>query len=329
MNAVIKRDNEVESIGVAKLGEIFAASGYFRDVRDQAQAVVKILYGRELGFSPVVSMMGIHVIEGKPSLSSNLLGTLVKRSGKYDYRVKVSTDTECVLEFLAGMKDARESLGTSSFTIEDAKRANLLKPNSGWLKYPKAMLFARALSAGIRLHCPDVSACPLYVPEELGATVDEEGAVTELPKSAKSAEVTTEDIEIKPPTDTSKINDKRNDISGPSTLAGAGVTADMLSSNGQPAQTADEYITTDDAQAIYMYAKSFLDKSLHKHCRGWVHEWCKAKGLIDVKGDGTLLKVRRYYVNSEGREVSGIEGAKKALEEVMKDRNAAAVTKTK
>ena len=38
-----------EHIGVAKLGEIFVKSGFFRDTRDQAQAVVKILYGKEIG----------------------------------------------------------------------------------------------------------------------------------------------------------------------------------------------------------------------------------------------------------------------------------------
>src|SRR5678815_1882045 len=139
-----------EEIGVAKLGDIFVKSGFFRDTRDQAQAVVKILYGRELGFSPVVSMMGIHVIEGKPSLSSNLMGTLVKRSGRYDYRVKESTDKRCSIEFL--QKDGKKwvSIGESVFTIEDAQRAGVVRAGGGWSKYPKAMLFARALSAGVK-----------------------------------------------------------------------------------------------------------------------------------------------------------------------------------
>ena len=181
---------------VMALGKVFKASGYFRDVRDEAQAVTKILYGREIGFTPIVSIMGIHIIEGKPALSSNLLAALIKRSGKYDYRVLESTNQRCEIEFRQGA----EVLGNSEFTMEDAQKAGVVREGSGWKKWPKAMLFARALSAGVRYHCPDVTACPLYVPEELGASVTEEGEVTELPKAARPVEVTQEDIPIEPPT---------------------------------------------------------------------------------------------------------------------------------
>ena len=37
-----------------RVAKMFAASGYFRDVRDVAQAMVKIQYGAELGFSPKI-----------------------------------------------------------------------------------------------------------------------------------------------------------------------------------------------------------------------------------------------------------------------------------
>jgi hypothetical protein len=47
-------------------------------------------------------------------------------------------------------------LGKTTFTIEDAKRAELVKPDSGWVKYPQAMLFARAISTGCRTYTPDV-----------------------------------------------------------------------------------------------------------------------------------------------------------------------------
>jgi hypothetical protein len=64
----------------------------------------------------------------------------------------------------------------TDFTMEEAKQAGVAGKDN-WRKYPKAMLFARALSAGVRAHCPDVSVCPVYVPEELGADVNEEGEV--------------------------------------------------------------------------------------------------------------------------------------------------------
>jgi hypothetical protein len=44
------------------LARAFAESGYFADARGWAQAVVKIQAGRELGFGPMASMTGIHVV---------------------------------------------------------------------------------------------------------------------------------------------------------------------------------------------------------------------------------------------------------------------------
>lgn len=167
---------------VQKLGDIFKKSGYFKGIADEAQAITKILYGYELGFTPVVSMMGIYIVDGKPCLSGNLLGALVKRSGKYDYRIIKSTNDECSIQFMDGRTG--EPLGPPyEFTLKDAMLAQLTGKEN-WKKYPKAMLFNRCLSAGVRMYCPDISAAPIYVPEEMGATVNEEGEVIDLPETA-------------------------------------------------------------------------------------------------------------------------------------------------
>lgn len=289
---LIKRDDSADVIGVAKLGDIFTRSGYFRDVRDQAQAVVKILYGRELGFSPVVSMMGIHVIEGKPSLSSNLLGTLVKRSGKYDYRVTESTDKACRLEFFVCGAGKRESLGMAAFTIDDAQRANLVKPNSGWAKYPKAMLFARALSAGVRLHCPDVSACPLYVPEELGATVDEEGSVTELPKSARPVDVTTEDIEIGPkpePKPKAKEGDSTN-VKGAASTEPAPVIPPAAPSS-PTAEPAVQYIGIGQQRNIHKEFRAHVSPASSLKADDYFYQWLIDNGYVDDNQQPTAARI--------------------------------------
>ena len=154
------------------LAQKFFESGYFKDVTSMAQCVVKVVAGEELGLGAMTSMQGVHIIEGKPSLSANLLGVQVKKSEHYDYRPKETTDKKASIDFL---QDG-EVVGTSEFTIEQAKRAGLVREKSGWTKYPEAMLFARALSQGVRWYCPDVTAgSPAYTPEELGAEVDQEG----------------------------------------------------------------------------------------------------------------------------------------------------------
>jgi hypothetical protein len=61
--------------------------------------------------------------------------------------------------------------------MEDAKRANLTGKDN-WTKYPRNMLFARALSNGQKWYAPDVfNGATVYTPDELGAVTDEDGNV--------------------------------------------------------------------------------------------------------------------------------------------------------
>ena len=161
---------------VLTVGKLLAASGYFKDVRDEAQAVAKILAGQELGFGPIASLTGVYILQGKIAYYANLIAAAVKKSGRYNFRVRTLTDTECTIDFFEGA----EKCGESTFTIEDAKKAGLLDgPNGGnYRHYPRNMLFARAVSNGARFHCPDVfGGVSIYTPEELGATVTEDGDV--------------------------------------------------------------------------------------------------------------------------------------------------------
>lgn len=161
-----------------QLAQHFAASGYFQDATQMSQAVVKIVYGEELGIAPMGAMQGIHIIEGKPSLSANLLATLIKKHEHYDYDPVQITDEGAEITFT---RDGKK-IGTSVFGKDDAKRAGLLREGSGWMKYPQAMYFARALSQGIRWFCPDVtSGAAAYVPEELGAEVNAQGEILSTP----------------------------------------------------------------------------------------------------------------------------------------------------
>ena len=159
------------------LGDIFVKSKFFEDAKDQSQAIVKILAGREVGLQPIESMTGIHIIKGKISFGANMMAAAVKKHPKYDYKVTEHTQDKCVIDFIEG----GNKTGTSSFSIADAKRAGLNITTGSWYKYPKAMLFARAMSAGVRYYCPDVFGyAPVYVPEEMGAVVGEDGEPTDV-----------------------------------------------------------------------------------------------------------------------------------------------------
>lgn len=161
-----------------EIGNILAKSGYFQDARDASQAIVKVLAGRELGLGPIASMTGVYIVKGRPALSANLLAGVLKRSGKYNYRVLTAPADRakvCEIAFFERDGDKWTEIGRSVFSLEDAKRAGTQNMD----RFPANMLFARAMTNGIRWYAPDIFAGGVYTPEELGAPVDEAGEVIE------------------------------------------------------------------------------------------------------------------------------------------------------
>jgi hypothetical protein len=156
------------------IGETFFKSGMFSDIKSAQQAVVKIMAGAEMGISPFAAMSGIHIIQGKPTIGAGLMAARVKGFGKYDYKVLEHSDKVCSIEYFQGAN----SLGVSTFTIEDAKKAGTKNID----RFPKNMLFARAMSNGVKWYTPDIYENPVYVPEEMEqVTEDTTAQVIETP----------------------------------------------------------------------------------------------------------------------------------------------------
>lgn len=162
-----------------RVARLLAASGYFEAKGSSEQAIAqlatKVLAGREMGFSPFASVNGIHIIQGKPTVSAQLMAAAVKGSAKYDYRIRQQDDAACRIEFFERTAKGLDSLGVSVFTADDAKRAG----TQNMAKFARNMLFARAMSNGVRWYCPDVFASGVYTPEEMGAAVNGEGEIVE------------------------------------------------------------------------------------------------------------------------------------------------------
>ena len=160
--------------GIQKAASALQKSGYFAGVTSEAQAIVKVMAGAELGLPPFASMAGIHIIQGKPVLGANVIATLVKNDPRYDYQVRKCDATECTLAFFENGKP----VGEVSFTIAEAKAAGLTGKDN-WVKFPSDMLFARAISRGARRFAPGIfGGSPVYTPEEMGADTDEDGHIT-------------------------------------------------------------------------------------------------------------------------------------------------------
>jgi hypothetical protein len=181
-------------------------SGYFEDAKSEAQAIVKVMAGAEVGIPPFASMAGINIIQGKPAFGSNLIATLVENDPRYSYKVIRADDEACILEWYKG----NEKQGESTFTMEEARKVkqwnskkNAFEPLANkfnWQNWPSDMLFARALTRGQKRYAAGIAGgAPLYTPEELGAEVDEDGNVIDgtysVPEQVEQPEPKREQVE--------------------------------------------------------------------------------------------------------------------------------------
>ena len=160
---------------LGRLGVMMSKSGFFSDSSEVAKCCVKILAGIELGIPAFSSMTGIHIIQGKPVIGSNLMAALIKKSKRYNYKIISLNKEVCELEFF----ENGVSMGPLVvFTIQKAIEANLAngKNSVTWSRYPENMLFARAISNGIKFYCADLfMGAPVYTADEFDCVTDENG----------------------------------------------------------------------------------------------------------------------------------------------------------
>lgn len=158
-----------------RVSKMLGMSGYFSDAKDAAQCGVKVLAGSEMNIGAFSAMSGIHIIKGKLSIGANLMAAAVKRHPNYNYRVLSHDEKVCRIAFYERWDGKLEQVGVSEFTHEQAQAAG----TQNLQKFARNMLFARAMSNGVKWYCPDVFDTAVYTPEELGVHVDGEGNVIE------------------------------------------------------------------------------------------------------------------------------------------------------
>jgi hypothetical protein len=154
-----------------RIAKALAESGLYKDAKTAGQAFAKIIVGRDLGLSPAEAMSELHVIEGKVEAGANLHASRVKAHPDYDYVIEELTNERCRLLF---RRHSTEDEFVSEFRMEDAKAAKLIRAGSPWEKFPRNMLFARAVSNGVAWFCPDVmGGMRVYTHGEIEAAVED------------------------------------------------------------------------------------------------------------------------------------------------------------
>ena len=143
-----------------KMASTAVASGLYPGLQSADAAFVIMLKGADLGLAPFEALSAIYLIKGKAHIGYTVLASLMRRHPHYDYRVTELTAEVCTLDFV----HHGEAIGSFSFSMEDAKRARLTgNADSNWSKYPQTMLFARCMSLGQRIYCPDLTSSTFYV----------------------------------------------------------------------------------------------------------------------------------------------------------------------
>jgi len=173
-----------------KLAELFAQSRRFDDAKTTAEAIVKIQAGRELGFAPFASMVGVHIIEGKPSIGAHLMAAKIKASGKYDYTLNQCDREVCELIFsrlspTGNWVPCGPPIRTTlkEYVESGAALDKYGKLRANWHRTPDDMLFARAISKGFRRYCPDLNfGLLVYTTEEMEEAAELMAAVAPPPK---------------------------------------------------------------------------------------------------------------------------------------------------
>ena len=164
------------------------------------------LYARELGI-PVLTALygGLQNIQGRITMSAEMMNNLIRQKG-HRLEIKESSEQKCQIK--GTRKDTNEHY-ESTFTIQDAQRAGLIKSGGGWEKYPSQMLFARCISKLARRLFPDVIGGS-YVDGELDDLIDDKRTKT---VDAKVVPIEPEKVEHKAQKESRAIEEKVEFIS--------------------------------------------------------------------------------------------------------------------
>lgn len=163
-------------------------SKMYRGIGDKSGVMMIMLSARELGI-PAMSALngGIHIVQGKAEISARMMNALIRKAG-HQIKIKESTDDICTL---TGIRSDTGEVQDATFTIGEAQKAGLVKPGGGWVKCPKDMLFARAISRLARQLFPDVIGIG-YVEGEIKAVE----AVNAVPDDVPTIELDTYDQDL-------------------------------------------------------------------------------------------------------------------------------------
>jgi hypothetical protein len=177
MNALATIESSEWSV-MTQQARVLVASGFLpQHIKNENQAIAIMLKGRELDIPPWAALTSIHVIQGNPTISPQLMLALIQRSGLLE-DIKIEGDSQkCVVM----MKRKGQSPYSVTFTINDAALMGL-QSKQNWKSQPGVMLKWRAISACARVVFADIL-LGMYTTEEINPdqSITAEGEIIDMP----------------------------------------------------------------------------------------------------------------------------------------------------
>lgn len=160
MSQIVAYDKINDAAGLEMFGNAICRSGMFGCESKEAGIVFALQCVAE-NKPPLEMAKNYHLVKGKLTKRADaMLADFRRAGGKVTWRdLKDEKVQAAVFEF----EDVKTS---ASYSMEDAKRAGLVRSGSAWDKTPAAMLRARCISETLRAIAPEIVQ-GVYVPEEL------------------------------------------------------------------------------------------------------------------------------------------------------------------
>jgi len=154
-----------------QMASAIAQSGLF-GMKDKASVLALMAVAQAEGLHPATAARDFHIIQGRPALKADAMLARFQNAGG-SVQWKDYTDEKVTGTF----KHPNGGELDVTWTIEQAIKIGLVKPGSGWQKFPRAMLRSRCISEGIRSVFPG-SVTGFYSPEEVADFTPVEKDVT-------------------------------------------------------------------------------------------------------------------------------------------------------
>lgn len=218
-----------------QLGAALARTAFVpKDFRGKPEeCAAAILFGDEIGLTPMQSLQSIYVVNGRPGLYAKSMLAIVLAAG-HDVVTTVKSDAKVTVR---GRRRGSETWVEETWTTERARRAGYTT-NKKYESDPQAMLLARAQSDVCRQIAPDALAGLAYSVEEL--ELAEQAPTTKVTRS-KPQPGTTAQRRIAAPAGPAVPEEPSFDEPEPGAIAQkANDIAEAIDAQATPGITADQ-----------------------------------------------------------------------------------------